>query len=166
GGLVGQLLYEYLGVPVFVGWMLAGTLIGMSIGAFDVIRALGGGADRGAAFRKVLNGAIGGLVGGLLGGLPCTAVQSFQSLSELFPRSSLTTCLVLLGLLIGLSIGLAQVILKEAWIKVEEGFRAGRELMLSKEETTIGRAETCDLGLFGDNTIQRIHARILLKDNR
>jgi pSer/pThr/pTyr-binding forkhead associated (FHA) protein len=63
-------------------------------------------------------------------------------------------------------IGLAQVILKEAWLKVEEGFRSGRELLLTREETTIGRAETCDLGLFGDNTIQKVHARIVQKNNR
>ena len=29
-------------------------------------------------------------------------------------------------------IGLAQVILKEAWIKVDAGFRAGRELILHR----------------------------------
>ena len=73
---------------------------------------------------------------------------------------------MLLGVCIGLLIGLAQVILKEAWIKVEAGFRAGRELMLTKDETTIGRAEGCDLGLFGDNTIEKLHARIVLKNNR
>ncbi len=38
--------------------------------------------------------------------------------------------------------------------------------MLTKDETTIGRAESCDLGLFGDNTVEKLHARILLKNNR
>ena len=60
-------------------------------------------------------------------------------------------------------IGLAQVVLKEAWLRVEQGFRPGRELMLVKEETAIGRAEGCDLGLFGDNGVERKHARILLQ---
>ena len=67
---------------------------------------------------------------------------------------------------IGLLIGVAQVILKEAWVRVEQGFRPGRELMLVKEETVIGRAEDCDLGLYGDNGVERKHARILLKDGR
>ena len=58
------------------------------------------------------------------------------------------------------------MVLKEAWLKVEAGFRAGREMMLTKEETTIGRAESCDLGLFGDNAIERLHARIVLKNNQ
>ena len=86
--------------------------------------------------------------------------------STVIPRSNLAIGLVILGLCIGLLIGLAQVFLKEAWLKVAQGFRAGRELMLAKDETTIGRAESCDLGLFGDNTIERLHARILLKNNR
>ena len=51
-------------------------------------------------------------------------------------------------------------------MRVEQGFRPGRELMLVKEQTTIGRAEACDLGLFGDNGVERQHARILLKDGR
>ena len=82
------------------------------------------------------------------------------------PHSGLTIGLVILGLCIGLLIGLAQVFLKEAWLKVESGFRAGREVMLSKDETTIGRAESCDIGLFGDNAVERTHARIQLKNNQ
>jgi pSer/pThr/pTyr-binding forkhead associated (FHA) protein len=73
---------------------------------------------------------------------------------------------VALGMCIGLLIGLAQIILKEAWIKVESGRRAGKEMILSKEKTTIGRAESCDIGLFGDNAIERLHAYILLSGNR
>jgi len=29
---------------------------------------------------------------------------------------------------------------------------------------TIGRAEACDIGLFGDSTIERLHARIVRRD--
>jgi predicted component of type VI protein secretion system len=61
---------------------------------------------------------------------------------------------------IGLLIGLAQVILREAWLRVEAGFRKGREVILAKPEITIGRAESCDVGLFGDPQIEKLHARI------
>ena len=78
---------------------------------------------------------------------------------------------VALGACIGLMIGLAQVILKEAWLKVESGFRAGRELILARPEITIGRAESCDVGLFGDpdggsaaRTIQRQGNVYLVQD--
>src|SRR5262249_44885326 len=54
----------------------------------------------------------------------------------------------------------APVVLKEAWVRVESGRRAGRELILTKDETTIGRAESCDVGLFGEKGVERLHARI------
>jgi pSer/pThr/pTyr-binding forkhead associated (FHA) protein len=51
-------------------------------------------------------------------------------------------------------------------VKVEAGFRRGRELILAKPEMTIGRAESCDIGLFGDPTVERLHARIWREGNR
>ena len=157
GALAGQALYTYAGLPVVAGWVLAGVLIGAAIGAFDVFRA--GSA---ASFRKMRNGVLGGLLGGLIGGLPWTFLAASRTLSH----SGLTIGLVLLGASIGLMIGLAQVVLKEAWLKVEEGFRPGRELLLTRDETTIGRAESCHLGLFGDGAVARLHARILVKNHR
>jgi hypothetical protein len=80
--------------------------------------------------------------------------------ADLFLSPS-ATGFVALGLLIGLMIGLAQVILKTAWITIVSGFRAGRELMLSRDETVIGRAEGCDVPLFGDPEAEKRHARIV-----
>src|SRR5437764_1009636 len=68
--------------------------------------------------------------------------------------SSSATGFIALGLCIGLFVGLTQVVLKEAWIRVESGFRPGREMILCQPETTIGRAESCDIGLFGDPEIE------------
>lgn len=162
GGLVGQMLQSKVGVPLVVGWMLAGVLIGASLGVFDILEArLSGQTGRGA-MRKMIHGIQGGLLGGFLGGLPFT----FLSSSTLLPRAGLTLSLVLLGGSIGLMVGLAQVVLKDAWLKIEEGEGAGREVLLSKEQTTIGRAESCDLGLFGDNAVQRLHARVLRQGSR
>ncbi len=174
-GLIGEALHTALAnfrvlseIMVVLGWILVGVAIGASVGAFDLLRAVLGRNDFHAPTRKVVNGVIGGFLGGLVGGvlfeaLPALAARLLRS--EL-PRSSLAIGLVVLGACIGLLIGLAQVILKEAWVKVEAGFRPGRELLLSKDETTIGRAESCDLGLFGDAGVERLHARILRKDHR
>jgi Inner membrane component of T3SS, cytoplasmic domain len=169
-GMVGGILGVLAGYLFFIihpalyvfGWMLAGGFIGASIGTYDWLRAFRAGEDTRMAIKKIINGVMGGLVGGLIGGLPFGALDRMAGLD----RSSLTIGLVLLGLSIGLMIGLAQVFLKEAWIKVEAGFRAGREVMLSKEITTIGRAEACDIGLFRDNAIERAHAKILLQNRR
>ncbi len=162
GGLVGEFLHDMLHLPVFIGWMLTGICIGASPGIFDLLRSLLTQGEKWLAVKKTLSGMLGGLLGGFLGGLPF----GFLMESTAIPRSNLAIGLVILGLCIGLFIGLVQVALKEAWLKVAKGFRAGRELMLSKDETTIGRAESCDLGLFGDNQIERLHARIRLKNNR
>src|SRR5262245_47003329 len=108
GGLVGQLLYGQLGIPVFIGWILAGVLIGASIGAFDRFRARSPG-DRASALKKALNGVYGGFLGGFVGGLPF----SFLMDSPALPRSNLTLGLVVLGGCIGLMVGLAQVVLKD-----------------------------------------------------
>ncbi len=151
-----------------IGWTLVGLLIGASVGLYDFLSRLASG-DSAGGVRKVLNGLIGGTLGGALGGF--LFVFLGQWVAGLFhnqepPRISSAIGCVALGACIGLFIGLAQVILKEAWIKVESGRRAGREMILSKDETTIGRAEACDLGLFGDNAIEKMHARILLKKGR
>ena len=73
---------------------------------------------------------------------------------------------VALGMCIGLLVGLAQVILKEAWIKVEAGFRAGREMILAKEKTSVGRAEGVDIALFGDAGVEKLHANIVMEGGR
>jgi hypothetical protein len=151
---------------MFPGWVLVGTLIGASLGVFDLVRSVTSGGDKKAPLNKFFNGIYGGLLGGVVGGLPFTLILSSQYLSSLVPNAALTAGLVLMGLCVGLMIGLAQVVLKQAWVKVEEGFRPGREILLTRDETTIGRAEGCDLGLFGDNTIEKLHARIVLDKGR
>src|SRR5262245_53810070 len=161
GGLAGQWLHSHR-VPLFVGWVLAGGLIGASIGAYDMLRAAAAGQGLRGAGRKMLHGTAGGFLGGLVGGLPYT----FLIGSPALPRGGPAASLVMLGSCIGLMIGLAQVMLKEAWLKVEVGLRPGRELLLTKDETTIGRSEACDLGLFGDAAIDRLHARVLRRDGR
>jgi hypothetical protein len=162
GGFIGQTLHDKFRFPIFIGWILTGVCIGASLGVYDLLRAMNAQEGLRRPLKKALNGVYGGFLGGFLGGVLFGLIFP----NDFIKRTDLAIGLVILGLCIGLFIGLAQVILKEAWIKVAAGFRAGRELMLSKEETTIGRAESCDLGLFGDNTIERLHARILLEDDR
>jgi hypothetical protein len=167
-GLIGDLLVLPLGEAIkfrFLGWTLVGITIGAAVGAFDTLRALNNQQGAGQSLRKVINGVVGGTLGGLVGGVLYDLLD-LTGLKGLVPRTSLALGLVILGGCIGLLIGLAQVILKEAWVKVEQGFRAGRELILSKPETTIGRAEGSDIGLFSDNQVEKLHARIVLRNNR
>jgi hypothetical protein len=172
GGAVGQLLYKSTDSTLFLGlgWVLTGLLIGASVGAYDVVARRLRGEGAAGAMRKVVNGLIGGGVGGLLGAL--LYIPLGLAFGHLFGRppdkifSSSAWGMVALGACIGLFIGLAQVILKEAWVRVEAGFRPGRELILTKDQTTIGRAESCDIGLFGGQGVEKVHARILLQGKR
>jgi hypothetical protein len=172
GAGIGHYLVKWTEKDLFMilGWTLTGLLIGASVGLYDFIQRMRAGDRSGGGKRKLLNGFMGGTLGGLLGGLLFWLAGLV--LGKLFGkspdelRSTGAMGFVAIGACIGLFIGLAQVFLKEAWLKVESGRRAGRELILSKDETTIGRAESCDLGLFGDNAIEKLHARILLKNNR
>ena len=145
-----------------IGWILTGIIIGASIGLYDMIRASLSKNDLRAPIKKTLHGIYGGFLGGLLGGLPFGMLQTNPKI----PMSNLTIGLVILGLCIGLFIPVAQVILKEAWIKVEAGFRPGREIMLMKDQTLIGKGEVCDIGLFGGQGLEKQHARVVLKDGQ
>jgi hypothetical protein len=178
GGLVSQTLYgwkEYDAFLVF-GWSITGFLIGVSLGVFDLLSSLMRGQDLGAALRKIYKGVLGGTLGGIAGGVLYLLLLGgwTRLLRRLGGNEQMEDLLwspsvwgfVALGVCIGLLIGLAQVILKEAWLKVESGFRKGREVILAKVETTIGRAESCDIGLFGDPQIEKLHARIRQEDNR
>jgi len=166
GGVIGELLYGWLSFFLVIGWIITGLLIGASLGVFDVLSAAIRQENARGARRKFMNGIFGGAVGGVVGGVLLLILRVVWSRvfrdkpSDLLWSPS-ATGFIALGMCIGLAIGLAQVILREAWVRVEEGFRAGRELILSKEETTIGRAESCDIGLFGDPGVERFHARIV-----
>jgi hypothetical protein len=172
GAAVGNMLFTMTGSSLvqIAGWTLVGLLVGASVGLYDFLDRLRAGDRSGGGLRKVLNGLIGGTLGGIVGGvlfvlLTLTITAILQKPSEQL-LSTGATGFVILGACIGLFIGLAQVILKEAWVRVETGRRAGREMILVKEETSIGRAEACDIGLFGDNAIERMHARILCQKSR
>jgi hypothetical protein len=166
GGFVGQLLFDWKNwaALLVLGWGLTGLMVGVSLGAFDFLRGWVREEDLGPAGRKVLRGVLGGTAGGLLGGFLYWQLRGVWA--NVFPDkvdlwSPSATGFVALGLCIGLMIGVAQVVLKEAWLLVEAGFRRGRELPLTKPVLTVGRAESCDIGLFGDPTIDPLHARIL-----
>lgn len=179
GGLVGQLLYELtvthlpaLKMVAFVfGWTITGMLVGAAIGAFEVLASLVRQKDVGASSRKLFKTLVGGTFGGILGGILAYAFKVWFA-PALFPNTPTNDLwtptawgFVALGMCIGLLVGLAQIMLKDAWIKVEAGFRAGRELLVVKEKTAVGRAESCDIGLFGDPAIEKMHAYIIMKGN-
>ena len=155
-------------VSYVVGWTIVGALMGFSISIFEVLRSVMTKQDFAGSMRKVRNCLIGGTVGGVLGGFIAFTLSSLAEflIQRQNLRSPVAIGFVAIGACIGLLVGLAQIILKEAWIKVEAGFRPGREMLISKEKTTIGRAEGSDIALFGDSSVEKTHASIVLDAGR
>src|SRR5262245_27597492 len=171
GGMLGQWLLDLNQLLFVFGWTLTGLLVGTSIGVYEILEGLMRQENVTGAYKKLIKCLVGGAIGGLIGGLLALFLRNawYKAFGDKDPDwlwSPTAWGFVALGMCIGLLVGLAQVILKEAWIKVEAGFRPGREMILSKEKTTIGRAEACDLGLFGDPTIEKLHASIIQSGSR
>lgn len=127
-----------------LGWGLIGGIVG---------------ASQGAASRSPLiarQGAFGGLIGGFLGG---TAFQILNGLgfTDSFSRFA---ALVAVGALAGFFVGVVQNLFKQAWVRVVLGKNEGKEYLISKPITTVGRSELSDIGLFGDPEIAPTHIAI------
>ncbi len=77
--------------------------------------------------------------------------------------SSRATAFVILGMCIGILIGLVKVVFKDAWLTVLDGYRPGRQLILSEAQTVLGRAEYATLPFMarGDTEVDLVHARIV-----
>src|SRR5262245_45242079 len=154
GGLAGfAFSWSQLSAVFIVGWVALGFLLGSSVSALarvpgwppkDVAgplrkssRSVSGGTP-GAAAAARSPGPLRFPVGWLLGDPTGNDLWSPTAYG-----------FVALGGLIGLLVGFSQVILREAWIRVEAGFRPGRDLLITRDRTLIGRAEGSEIALFG-----------------
>ncbi|MFO0964643.1 MAG: FHA domain-containing protein [Gemmataceae bacterium] len=170
GGLLGGLLGHFLnwlsgGFLFTLAWAFTGLLVGASIGSFEMLSAFITKREGRSARKKFVKCMMGGTIGGFLGGVLAWLFRlAFASLlsskNEQWLWSPTAWGFVALGAFIGLLVGMAQVLLKEAWIKVEAGFRPGREMILAKDDIVIGRSEGSDVALFGDSGVEKLHASI------
>ena len=137
GGFIGDVLYGTFELPRAFGWMLMGAGIGVVEGLYERSPA------------KLRNGLIGGSVGGLVGGFLFDPIRG--AIGSQSGMSSRATAFVILGMCIGLLIGLVKVVLKQAWLTVLDGYRPGRQLILSEARIVLGRAEYAALPFMGPN---------------
>ena len=135
-----------------LGWAFIGALAGTASGW------------RKLSLRVGRNGLIGGLIGGILGGATFEIIPYLMPGIRPGPVSRLFGFLIT-GAMIGLFIALVQELLKEAWVRVVVGRNEGKEILIEKAETKIGRAELSDIPLFGDPNIARTHALIVALPN-
>lgn len=176
---VGQFLYGGLSV-MFAS--MADNAIMKPIGVFGMVIArtlgwacigLGLGLMQGAvneSLARSRNGAIGGLIGGAIGGFAFEILESLASGTAdaagrtpmFFISGELLRFLALTvtGSAIGLFVGLAERILRNAWVRVLVGRNEGMEYVLDGARNIIGRDEMADIPLFGDIDIAKQHAEI------
>jgi hypothetical protein len=148
GGIVGNWLFVLVGLPRALGWMIMGLGIGVAEGLYE------------RSPTKIRNGLIGGGLGGLIGGFLFDPILRIAQSGT--GMSSRATAFVILGLSIGALIGLVQVVLKDAWLTVVDGYRSGRQLIVTQPVTVLGRADHLALPLLGlmNKDLEPEHSRI------
>lgn len=147
--------------PSVFGFML--ELVGRSLGwaFFGLFLGLSQGLAVENA-KKLVNGAIGGLIGGGLGGF-IFALLDFINGSRAFAVP--VEFMRLIGFtvtagVIGLFIGLIEELTKQASLVHLKGRNEGREFLIFKRETYIGRDELLDVPIFGDPDVEPRHCVI------
>ena len=158
---LGQLVYSVLAGPGGNEASSAGRFLVLLVArafGYAVIGAVVGAAQGIVSRSGVIarQGAFGGFVGGLLGGA-MFQIGNGLGFTAAFSR---LVALAATGALAGFFVGLVQNLLKQAWIRVVLGRNEGKEYLIAKPITTIGRSELADIGLFGDPSIAPTHAAI------
>ncbi|NBX76795.1 MAG: FHA domain-containing protein [Proteobacteria bacterium] len=159
-GLIAQLLYSLLGggmrggdlqqiLARTLGFGIAGTLLGLGISIPSGIR------------KKIKAATLGGLVGGLAGGF------CFDTLGKLLAAAmggtggiSRMLGLVLTGFSIGYGMGITENVLRDAWVQVVAGPFKGKQFILFKKDSWIGRNPYCDIVLVKDTYVADQHCVI------
>ncbi|MGK0291310.1 MAG: hypothetical protein ACI86H_002777, partial [bacterium] len=129
-----------------VGW----SIVGIFIGSVEGVRAW--------SWRKLKAGWIGGWIGGLIGGLVFEYTQLF------FPQLVVARLfgLILFGALIGIGYGLAESQLSRGMLKILNGPRKGKEILLIQKKTKLGSSTQADILLQEYQNVAPLHAEFTL----
>jgi hypothetical protein len=109
--------------------------------------------------KKLLYGMIGGIIGAGIGGLlfdPISMVTGSAGPSRLIGMT-------IFGTSTGIAMGLVESALKDRWLYVSAGPLAGKQFILYKAVTRLGRDQGNEIYLFKDLTIQPQHATIEMR---
>ena len=153
--MLGPLVFIWDVAVRAIGWAFIGLFVGMVQGLPS------------RSSQSMKHGAIGGLIGGFLGG------SLFEIVPYLLPATTHDPSVIsrgvgmtVTGASIGFFVGLVENLLKQAWVRVVMGRNEGKEYIISKPRTTIGRDELSDIPLFGDRNIATTHAVIDFQNGR
>jgi hypothetical protein len=107
-------------------------------------------------FKKLIVGLVGGFAGGAIGGALLAPIASLTG-NEMISRG---IAFVAIGLVAGAATGLIENAAKTGWVKVIQGFIAGKQFILYRATTYIGSSPDCHIYLFKDPAIGRRHAAV------
>jgi MFS family permease len=130
-----------------LAWIIAGAAMGLG---------------QGIALRSkklVLYGFIGGVLGGLVGGLVFDPIGWLQE----NPTTAATSRMIgitIVGASVGLMIGLVELLVRDAWLRMTRGPLAGKEFLVFKDIMYIGASPRSDIYLFNDCEVADTHAAI------
>lgn len=155
-GSAGLLSFMLLLIGRGFGWALIGGLIGMSHGVAT------------SNTKKMINGAIGGFIGGGLGGsvFEILVWMNKGGVSNFPPGMIRFIAFGATGACIGLFLGFIEEVTKQAWLVRLVGRNEGKEILLYKPATTLGRDEFADIPVFGDPDVADKHAVITAEGKR
>jgi len=163
----GNLLdFVHLIIARAIGWTFLGAFPGLAAGAATLSQ------------KRAVHGLIGGLLGGFLGGLlfdplgsvvgplmaPAAVVTERNVIEVGGPSRAIGFTVI--GTLTGLFVGLVGELLKQAWVRVLAGRNEGKDYIISKPLTILGRDERADIPLFGDPNLAPQHAAIRQQNGR
>ncbi len=152
--VIGQTLFDALRET-----LPGSALLARSLGW--AIFGLGTGLSAGIAShsgQRAYQGCAGGLVGGFLAG------WIFALIPEAFGAGTLRlfTGFVILGVAVGIATALFEHLSRSVWLTFLTGSREGQDLLLYRDPVVLGRSELVDVPLFGDTSVDKRHAVILL----
>ena len=132
-----------------LAWSLAGMAMGLGQGI--ALRSP----------RLLLYGLIGGVVGGLFGGLLFDPIDLLL-LGPNKPSAELSRLigLAVIGAGVGGTIGLVELLARDAWLRMSEGPLAGKEFLIFKDNMQVGSSPRSDIYLFNDPQVAPQHATL------
>lgn len=155
-GSAGFLSFLLLLIGRGFGWGLIGGLIGLSHGVATTNT------------KKMVNGAVGGFIGGGLGGsvFEILVWMNKGGVANFPPAMIRLIAFAATGTAIGFFLGFIEEVTKKAWLVRLVGRNEGKEILLYKPITTLGRDEQADIPVFSDPDVSEMHARILGEGKR
>ncbi|MEN6356237.1 MAG: FHA domain-containing protein [Armatimonadota bacterium] len=157
-GMIGQLVFSAMAFTMSLLDLVIGRTIGWAV--------IGAGGGMGVGFAmgswqrarmSMLGGLLGGAAGGFLFDMICF-VTGGGSMSRFVG-------FILMGAATGAAVALVEDIAKQNWVTVLTGPKEGKSFILTKPTTTIGRDELADIPLFGDQSVAKQHAYLILQSN-